>query len=288
MTTISAHLGKYRCLGFAIGALALAACLFVGSGSAPGSEARRNQLLGDGNLKVAVVSAPPISAIDPATKRAIGYAVDVVDAIAHRAKLKVEYVPADWGTMGAALASGRADLVIGPIFMTEGRARDFIFTDPLFSYAIVPVVARGSTRIKVPEDMKTPGLRIAVGRGGFDAEFVDRNLPQAKQSVFPPDDPTLPMLEIIAGRADLALVDFGTARKFVAEHAQVEIRFEDQPASIQYAGFMLRRDDLWLRDFVNLALRNLDLAGELATIDARYADQKSWYGRVSTKPNIIR
>jgi hypothetical protein len=27
-----------------------------------------------------------------------------------------------------------------PIFMSEGRAREFSFTDPLFAYAIVPAV----------------------------------------------------------------------------------------------------------------------------------------------------
>jgi ABC-type amino acid transport substrate-binding protein len=241
-----------------------------------------------GKITVAVVPAPPITSFDPTTKQPSGYAVDVINAIARNAKINVEFIPGDWGTMGAALSSGKARAVIGPIFMSEGRAREFIFSDALFAYAVVAVVPKSSHKVQRLEDLKTPGLRLAVGRGGFDAEFVSRFMPQAKQTVFPPDDPNLPALEVIAGRADLALMDFGTAKKFVAEHGEVEMRFQDTPVSLQYAGFMLAQGDTALRDFLNLAMRNLDLSGELSVIDAKYTPQKSWYGRVSLRPTIIR
>jgi len=241
-----------------------------------------------GRLKVAVVPAPPITAFDPISKAANGYAIDVMNAVARNAKIELEYLPGDWATMGAALASGKADIVVGPIFMTEGRAREFSFTAPLFAYAIVPVVEKKTQILEQLADLKKPGLRVAVGRGGFDSEFVSRNMPEAKVSVFPPDDPNLSMLEVLAGRADVALVDFATAQKFVAEHQEVEIRLEGTPAAMQYAGFMLRQQDVVLRDFLNIALRNLDLSGELSTIDATYAEEKAWYGRVSLKPAIVR
>ncbi len=281
----------YLALVVAIGALLLGIIrpqITGVSTTTESSQVQQSSFSKDSLLKVAIVPAPPITAIDPSSKKPVGYAVDVIDAIGRNAKLKIEYLPSDWATMGAALSSGKADVVIGPIFVTEGRAREAAFTDSLFAYAVVAVVPKGSNKVHKLDDLKTAGLRIAVGRGGFDSEFVSRNMPEAKVSVFPPDDPNLSMLEVIAGRADIALADYATAKRFVAEHPEVELRFEDTPVSVQYAAFMLRQGDTVLRDLLNIALRNLDLSGELSTIDSKYANQKSWYGRVSYHPTLIR
>jgi hypothetical protein len=85
--------------------------------------------------------------------------------------------------------------------MSEGRAREFSFTDPLFAYAIVPAVPKGTTKVRKLEDLRIPGLRAAVGTGGFDTEFISKNIPEANVSAFPPDDPNLSMLEVKARRA---------------------------------------------------------------------------------------
>jgi ABC-type amino acid transport substrate-binding protein len=242
----------------------------------------------DGVLKVAVVPAPPITEIEPASKRPQGYAVDVINAIAQKGKLQVNYLPTDWATMGAALSSGKADLAIGPIFVTEGRAKEYAFTDSLFAYAIVAVVPTQNSRINKISDLQKPGLRIAVGRGGFDSEFVGNTMPQAAIDVFPPDDPNLPMLEVVAGRADLALADFATATRFVSEHPEITIGLGQEPISLQYAAFMLRHEDMFLRDFINIALRNLDLSGALSVIDKKYANRRTWYARVTARPALAK
>lgn len=242
----------------------------------------------DGVLKVAIVPAPPISAFDPISKRAEGYAIDVIDAIGRKSNLRVQHIPSDWATMGAALASHKADVVIGPIFMTEGRAKEYSFTDSLFAYAIVAVVPARASQVQTLADFQKPGLRIAVGRGGFDSEFVSNTMPHASVSAFPPDDPNLPMLEILAGRADIAFADYATASKFVAEHPETKIGLDSAPVSLQYAAFMLRQGDTNLKDFLNLALLNLDLSGALSSIDAKYADQRTWYARTSSRPELVK
>jgi ABC-type amino acid transport substrate-binding protein len=272
--------------------LTLALVLTRSPNRAPGAEQQTGSTMArvnkDGVIRVAVVPAPPITAIDPSTKAPNGYAIDVIEALARNSQLKVEYVPSDWATVAATLSSGKADVAIGPIFMTEGRARDFAFSDSLFAYAVVAVTPRNNPKVRTRDDLKAAGLRIAVGRGGFDSEFVRRQMPQASVSVFPPDDPNLPMLEILSGRADVALADFATAQKFIAEHPDLEMKFADDPVSLQYAAFMIRNDDWAWKDFLNVALRNLDLSGEMSAIDGKYAGQKTWYGRVSGRPPVIR
>lgn len=280
--------------GLQISALVISLLLaFLGSGCgkqgpALGPGAGSSTFQSTGEIRVAVVPAPPITAIEPNSKKPEGYAVDVMDAIAKKAQLRVTYLPSDWATMGAALASRKADVVIGPIFMTEGRAREYAFTDSLFAYAVVAILPSQSEKVRTVEDLQAPGLRIAVGRGGFDSEFVANSMPRASVSAFPPDDPNLPMLEILAGRADVALADHATAMKFVAEHPETKIGFNGEPLSLQYAAFMLRHEDLVLRDFLNLAIRNLDLSGALHNLDAKYANNRAWYARVAHRPDLVR
>ncbi len=245
------------------------------------------QTLTGNKLSIGVVTAPPISSYDPNTSTADGYAIDVVRALARKGGLEVSFVPVSWETMTTELDTEKIDVVAGPIFLTETRARESLFSDPLFAFGIVAVVLKNAAIPRELKDLKTPGLRVAVGRGGFDADFVTRFMPEARQSVFPPGDATIPGLEVLAKRTDLALMDYQTATQFVTAHPEVEMRFESNPVSMQYAGYMFRKRDQHLRDFWNIALRNLDLDGELRGLDEKYATKKAWYARVSNRPSIV-
>lgn len=230
------------------------------------------------DLRVAVVPAPPASLFDAGTSGATGHSVDLVNAIAERTSLKVTYIAGNWATFGSALNSGQVDLVIGPVFMTEGRAAEFLFTEPVYEFTVVAVVPATGSTVYTIGDTKRPGIRVAVGRGGFDADFVAKNMPKARVSEFPPDDPNLAMLEVQAGRADLAIVDFGTAIRFAKENAGVRV-LEGVVLSRQYAGFMMRPNDLHLKSFLDVALRNLQLSGEGVSVDQRFKTNKIWYSR---------
>jgi polar amino acid transport system substrate-binding protein len=232
-------------------------------------------------ITVAVVPAPPISLFDAGSGLASGHAIELIQAVSVRAGLSIRFVSGNWATMGAALSSGQADMIVGPVFMSEGRAREFIFSRPLYDFSIVPVVRRGQPSVAQIADLERAGLRVAVGRGGYDSEFVRRNMPQAIVSEFPPDDPNLSMLEVLAGRADVAIVDLITAKRFGAFNPQALV-LEDIVASRQFAGFMFRSSSSRFRDFIDLSLRNLEISGEKERIDRRFMEQRIW----SALPNV--
>jgi ABC-type amino acid transport substrate-binding protein len=240
-----------------------------------------------GTFAAAVVSAPPVSSINPTTGEAQGYAVDVIKRVAERANLKVKFIPADWATMNAALITQQVDVIVGPVFLAEGRAKEFLFTDPLLAYAIVAVVKAETTNFD-RSSLQRPGIRIAVGRGGFDQEFVTKFMPSAETKVFPPDDANLPLLEVVSGRADVALADFATASRFVRENPSVKMVFSDEPLSLQFAGYMVRSADSSWAQLLNVALRNMTLSGELDNIDNQYKATRTWYGVVHSAWSLVR
>lgn len=268
---------NYFTLIVSVLALLLSALVFFRSGDT-GPAASGGPQANVQSLRVAVVPAPPASLFDAGKNEATGHSVELLNSIAERTSVRVSYVAGNWATVGSALNSGQVDIVIGPVFMTEGRAAEFLFTEPVYEFSVVAVVPANGSTIRTLDDTRRRGIRVAVGRGGFDADFVAKNMPEARVSEFPPDDPNLAMLEVRAGRADLAIVDYGTAIRFAEENSGVRV-LEGVVLSRQYAGFMMRPNDVHLKSFLDVALRNLQLSGEGAAVDRRYEASKIWYAR---------
>ncbi|MCK6603101.1 MAG: ABC transporter substrate-binding protein [Bacteroidetes bacterium] len=227
-------------------------------------------------LKVGVLSVPPVSLYDAGTKTATGHSVDIIAAIGKRTNLRIEFISSSWETFGSALISNQVDVVIGPIFMTEGRAFEYLFSKPIYDFAVVPVISNENNSINAISDLQKSGLRVAVGRGGFDADFVSKFMKGAIISEFPPNDPNLGMLEVAAGRADVAIVDYGTAVRFAENNSNVRV-LEKMVLSRQNAGFLVRSEDYFLKEFLDVAIRNLKISGELDSINLKYSKSKIWY-----------
>lgn len=228
-------------------------------------------------IQVGIVTAPPISKIDPHTLKATGLAIDLLNRVAERAKIKVNYVPTDWSNMAAALAGGRVQMVAGPVFQTEARAVEFLFTKPIWEYAIVAVKRKNDDRLKTYEDLISKKVDIAVGRGGFDAEFATRVMKNANVIALPPEQPDASMLEILSGRTEIALVDMATAIRFLRRHPQLTLLEGGRPISLQLAGFMVRRDMRKLKDFLDIAIANLAASGELRALASKYNGKGAYY-----------
>ena len=259
----------YICLSFVL-LLILSAC--------DGSSPNRSSAAVPGTLLIGVVPAPPISQIDASSLEPRGLAIELMERIAERSQIEVEFIATDWGNMAAALSSERVDVIIGPIFLTEARAREFLFTDPIWSYGIVAVAMQDNSSIETRDDLISGELSIAVGRGGFDAEFATRIMTNADIRMLPPENPDGAMLEVLAGRSDVALVDLATATRFIAAHEELTIVAGGEPVSLQHAGFMVARNSLQIREFLNIALRNLAISGEMQSIAEPYQQENAFFG----------
>lgn len=232
----------------------------------------------DSEFRVGVVPAPPISAIDPGSLQPKGYAIDLLNALAQRSGIKIDYQAVDWSNMAAAVQSSRVDVIVGPIFRTEARAKEFIFTEAIWSYAIVGVKKKNNDLVNSFDDLVQKPIRIAVGRGGFDHEFASRVMRKADIRVLPPENPDASMLEVLAGRTDVALVDRATAKRFMTQHRDLSYVADGRPISLQLAAFMLSPNKGRLREFLDVALENLAVSGEMAALADPYQQADPWEG----------
>jgi len=226
--------------------------------------------------KVGVVPYAPIVIVDPATRELSGFAIDAMRAIGEGGGFEIEFEVLDWATMNAALAGGKIDAVVSAIFRNPQRAKEFTFTVPTMYFGQSAIVRADDQSIRTAADLKRPGLRVAVLAGEAGAEYVRRFMPQAQVTTLTGSDLTIPMMEVVSGRADIAFGDLATCRRFAANNTSVRNVFSDDPLNVSAACFMLRRgDSAWL-DFLNVSIETLLFSGELDELNAKYNQDGIW------------
>jgi len=76
---------------------------------------------------------PPFESVNEQTKKIEGFDIDLMDAIAQKEGLQIEYVNVGFDPLLAGVASEQYDAAISSITITEDRKKDMLFLRPVFS-----------------------------------------------------------------------------------------------------------------------------------------------------------
>lgn len=90
---------------------------------------------------------PPFESKDPATQQIVGFDIDLMDAIAKKANLEVEYVNMGFDQMLKDLADCKIDAAISLISITEKRTATMAFSDAYFQLGQQLIVRADNTGI---------------------------------------------------------------------------------------------------------------------------------------------
>ncbi|GAA5167411.1 amino acid ABC transporter substrate-binding protein [Ornithinimicrobium tianjinense] len=145
-------------------ALTLAACgSGSGSGSASGDDTASGSaaagadygLLEDGVLTVGTEGTyKPFSYHEGAGGDLTGYDVEVVEAVADKLGLEVEYQETQWDAMFAGLDAGRFDVIANQVSINPEREAKYLFSTPYTVSTGVVVVAEDNTDITSVADLE--------------------------------------------------------------------------------------------------------------------------------------
>lgn len=222
-------------------------------------------------LRVGYEGYPPYAMKDPATGKLSGFSVDLAEYIAREADWKVEWIQTSPETKITDLQAGRFDVMTEPIFRTIPRATRVTFSRPYAYFGdAAGIVRKGETRFNVIDDLNKPGVVVAVRQGYTDQTFASDNLPAATIRALKVDDVSQLFLEVITGKADVALSDLEQVKAFVEEHPDVEARFVDPAPAYIPAGFMLRQGDFEFYNFLNAALDYAESNSVIARLNRKY------------------
>jgi polar amino acid transport system substrate-binding protein len=208
---------------------------------------------------------PPFVSQDPNTQSVSGFSVDLMNMIAEEAGWKVEWIKTAPDTKISDLKGGKFDVVATPIFQSIQRAREVMYTRPyVYIGSATGIVRKGDTRFKSISDLNKPGVTVVVRQGLVDQSYAEKNLPNATVVAMRVDDVSLIVLEVLSGKADIAIADTSQMRAFQKAHSdQAELVFTDPPPIIFPAGFIVRHEDFEMVNFLNASLDLLEINGVL-------------------------
>ncbi|WP_322047218.1 ABC transporter substrate-binding protein [Paraburkholderia sp. J67] len=248
-----------------------------------------------GTLTVAVAPfAPPIATYATDARSIVGADPDYAQLLADSLGLNVDFVPVAWADWPLGLTSGKYDVVISNVGVTEARKRKFDFTtyrQGLHAF----YVASGSKIQSIREPRDVAGLRVITGSGTIQEriliEWNRRNVAQGLKATqlqyF--DDSASARLALVSGRSD---AEFNPDAPLAYEAAtQGGIR---KVGSIN-AGWpytadvaVATRKDSGLANALTLATNGLIRNGQYRAALARWAIESEAVERAETNPPGLR
>ncbi|MDR1044609.1 MAG: transporter substrate-binding domain-containing protein [Candidatus Adiutrix sp.] len=139
-------------------------------------------------------------AMETRSGRYVGFEIQVAEALAADLGVEAEFVPTAWDGIIPALLTGRFDIIIGSLGITEERRQKVVFTDPYsFSGMAIAASRRSAPNKTSLADFNRPEIVVAAKSGTTAAIAARELLPQATLKTFDSEDQTAQ--ELRSGKA---------------------------------------------------------------------------------------
>lgn len=198
----------------------------------------------------------------------VGFEVDLAKAISEKLGVEPEFQPTKWDGLLAALQSGRVDVAINQVTVTEERQQAFDFTEP-YTVSGIQIIATPATAAEIDEPADLAGRPVGVVLGTTYEDWLRENVPEADIRTYD-DDPTRNQ-DLRSGRIDAILNDRLIVASLV-EQFEGQIVAVGEPFATQEQAIAVAKGKEDLVEALNDALSELRAEGTLAEISNK------WFG----------
>lgn len=196
----------------------------------------------------------------------MGFDVEVGQQIAQALGVEATFVEGEWDGLLAGLDSGRYDIMINGVDVTEERAQAYDFSEPYAYNRTAVIVSADNTDITSMEDLD--GKRTANTISSTYAEVAERY----GAEVTGVDDLNQTFELLLSGRIDATLNAEVTYYDYLEAHPEANIKIAClAPEATQVAiPFRKGEETASLREAVNQALADMRESGALSELSEKY------------------
>ncbi|MGL1930817.1 MAG: glutamine ABC transporter substrate-binding protein GlnH [Desulfotalea sp.] len=209
---------------------------------------------------------PPFEFKDPKTGEHVGFDVELWAAIAKEAGLEYTLQPMAFKGIVPGLQSAQLDAAIAGMSITDERKKVIDFADGYYDSGLLLLVKKGST-IKTVADLA--GKKVSTKTGTTSVDFLKKNAPKAKLTLFPNDNAMF--MELMTGGVDAAMFDKPVIESFVSKAGAGKVEIVGDLYAGQPYGIGFPKGSPLVAK-VNTALAKLKANGEYAKI------YEKWFG----------
>lgn len=209
----------------------------------------------------------PQSSIDPATRKLVGFDVDVADTVAGILGLKVRFKCPAWETIPASLTAHKYyDVSIGSMDITRARRSIVDFAHPYRYTAAQVVVKKGGVKIQGVSGLF--GKRVGVEKSSVYSQFLKR-YPQIKAKTYKTAVDAL--YGLLHGKLKFVLMGQEDARQAI-RGAGRPLQFSGRPLFHARLAFAVGQGQSDWLTLLNYTVRKMHRDGSLSAMS------KKWYG----------
>jgi polar amino acid transport system substrate-binding protein len=200
-----------------------------------------------------------------------GVSVDLANELGKALGKKVVIQNTAFDGLIPALKTGKIDLIISSMTITEERKQSIDFSDPYLSTGLCLLVGKKSS-VKTIDDLDKPGVTVAVKKGTTGHTYATQKIKNAKLLVL--DKEAAAVLEVVQGKADAFIYDqMSTYQNW--KKNQETTRAILNPFQQEKWGIALRKGDDQLKTQVNQFLKTFREQGGFEKLgDAHLKEQK--------------
>jgi polar amino acid transport system substrate-binding protein len=208
---------------------------------------------------------PPFAAPDPKTREMVGFDVDLCGAIARRLGVVAKITPLSVEARVPEVKMGRVDITVANLAYTLGRAEQIQFSDPYY-LAKEMLAVKASDPSNSKADYK--GKRLASTKGSTSELSIKMN--GSEPVTF--QDTGSAYMAVQQNKALGMVANTMTITKLVnqSKTSGIELKMIPEPMAFQPIGIGMKKEEPALLAKVNAILLDLDKAGEINQIWAKW------------------
>lgn len=226
-------------------------------------------------VKVGVAAEPyPPFTVPDAQGNWTGWEVEIMNAVCEEAQIECEIVPTAWDGIIPALTSGRIDMIMSSMSITEERAQTIDFSDKYYS---TPSVIVGAKAVEMePTAEGLAGKILGVQASTIHENYAQAHFPDAEINQYQTQEEA--NQDLIAGRIDATQADALAMAPFLESEAGTaccELKGEVAPDDAILGagiGVGLRKEDDELEQKINDAIAAIRENGTYDEISDKYFD----------------
>ncbi|HLS65954.1 MAG TPA: transporter substrate-binding domain-containing protein [Pseudogracilibacillus sp.] len=209
----------------------------------------------------------PFEYLDEETGELVGFDIDLITALAEEAGIEIEIETLEFSGIVAGLGSGKFDIGIAGMTITEERKENIDFTQPYYEAGLILAVTEDKVdEIQSIDDVD--GKIVATRQGSTSQEYLEENT-DATAEAFP--EIVEAYQNVLAGRADAVLYDLPNVLYYSEKEADGKLVTVGEKLTGEDYGIGFPKGSE-IRDLIDDALTTLK---ENGTYDDIY---EKWFG----------
>lgn len=198
-----------------------------------------------------------------------GIDVAMAQSLAKNLGAEVKWVPTTWKTLMADFIAKQCDIALGGVSVTLKRQQTAWFATPLGTDGKIPLVrCADKKKYRTIEQLNKPSVRLIEPAGGTNEAFVHAYLPQANLTLFH-DNVTI-FQQLVDKKADVMITDASEAQFQQKHYPKLCAVNPEQPMQYGEKAYMLPRDDLSWKLYVDQWLHLSNATGEYEQVVAHW------------------